>query len=412
MSNKRRLDGMESSILGKNTLKKEEKNNGQRKLAAEDRPITAVTNPVTATTQEGSTYGGYLSGEQQQPTNTMPSVTVTENFNTVSPYLEESTGSETEKPATGSIAETYEAWLENMNKTKQSAYEQALRDYDKAVVESDRRYAKNRADGGAMSEQLYESGLANSGYANYLNDRAYAVRSSEILAAQAAKAEAERVADQKYDDAYYQYLLTQAENQAQTKTALAEKLEVSSGAESLAELNRILDTGALTREQLASEYERVLNDEAAKIDTQTVFIDPYTNTRMTKANAEKYVSDLEKAGMSGEYVSRARALIESQYRVSSNANAYVDTSDFREDGEKIKVHIDGNSMVLNKGEETSREDVKEAALEASKDSRYDIVFFKYDGELYAYDKSTKKAYTLSARSGRDGYNDLLNALSK
>lgn len=412
MSNKRRLGGMESSILGKNTLKKEEKTNGQRKLTAEDRPITAVTNPVTATTQEGSTYGGYLSGEQKQPTNTMPIGTETEKFNTVSPLLGESTGSETEKPATGSIAETYEAWLENMNKTKQSAYEQALRDYDKAVVESDRRYAKNRADGGAMSEQLYESGLANSGYANYLNDRAYAVRSSEILAAQAAKAEAERVADQKYDDAYSQYLLTQAENQAQTKTALDEKLEVSSGAESLAELNRIVDTGALTREQLASEYERVLNDEAAKIDTQTLFIDPYTNTRMTKANAEKYVSDLEKAGMSEEYVSRARALIESQYRVSSNANAYVDTSDFREDGEKIKVHIDGNSMVLNKGEETSREDVKEAALEASKDSRYDIVFFKYDGELYAYDKSTKKAYTLSARSGRDGYNDLLNALSK
>lgn len=412
MSNKRRLGGMESSILGKNTLKKEEKTNGQRKLTAEDRPITAVTNPVTATTQEGSTYGGYLSGEQQQPTNTMPIVTETEKFNTVSPLLGESTGTETEKPATGSIAETYEAWLENMNKTKKSAYEQALRDYDKAVVESDRRYAKNRADGGAMSEQLYEAGLANSGYANYLNDRAYAVRSSEILAAHAAKAEAERVADQKYDDSYSQYLLTQAENQAKTKTALAEKLEASSGAESLAELNRIVDTGALTREQLASEYDRVLNDEAAKIDTQTVFIDPYTNTRMTKANAEKYVSDLEKAGMSEEYVSRARALIESQYRVSSNAKAYVDTSDFREDGEKIKVHIDGNSMVLNKGEETSREDVKEAALEASKDSRYDIVFFKYDGELYAYDKSTKKAYTLSARSGRDGYNDLLNALSQ
>ena len=124
-------------------------------------------------------------------------------------------------PSSG-IAETYEAWLSAMEKNKQNAYGKAEMDYDKAVLDAEQRYQKSLSNYGATKEQLMDAGLTNSGYAKYLDDRAYATRSSEILAAQAGKAEAERAADTAYNDEYTKYLLSKTEQEETAKTAYQE----------------------------------------------------------------------------------------------------------------------------------------------------------------------------------------------
>ena len=124
-----------------------------------------------------------------------------------------------EQTTTGTSAvddanKTYEKYLTDQ---KTSAEDAANKRYDTDVIDAERRYERSRADYGAQVEKLRELGIDDSGYADYLNDRAYAQMISEIQAAKGRQADAMQTAEKEYKDLYAQYLLNKTTQEAALK---------------------------------------------------------------------------------------------------------------------------------------------------------------------------------------------------
>jgi hypothetical protein len=67
---------------------------------------------------------------------------------------------------------------------------------------------------------------------------------------------------------------------------------------------------------------------------------------------------------------------------------------------------------VEKGEETTRKDVLEAAKAASSYTDKVVFVFLYDNAIYAYDRNENKAFSIDKRNSNEGKSELLSKLAK
>lgn len=115
--------------------------------------------------------------------------------------------------------------------TKANAYEAADIEHQRRIVDAANAYEKNKATYGANAEALAQMGLTGGGYSDYLNAQAYATQRGDVSAADAMRTNAQRLANNQYDETTYKAnenasnLITQANLNASSartsaKTAL------------------------------------------------------------------------------------------------------------------------------------------------------------------------------------------------
>ena len=131
---------------------------------------------------------------------------------------------------------TFASYFEKMRKNsvasaeaaRENAYQIAEQATERAAVDAQNSYRKNLSVYGARAEALAGAGLAGSGYADYLDSKAYATMRGEVQAARAqefaAKQNADYIEGQAKLDADNSYQANMLELEKAKKTDKAQKL--------------------------------------------------------------------------------------------------------------------------------------------------------------------------------------------
>lgn len=329
---------------------------------------------------------------------------------------------------------TYEEYLlgqktaaDNLAKMKLTeAQGQAQKQYESAISEADKRFAQHMNPYGSSQQKIADMGLSGSGYAKYLNDRAYIANITERQAASAERSEADRLAKYDYDVAlagaqadyeskYGAWLLEQEkqkkledEQNKLLQSEYANQLLGLSSSEASSLAKTLVDIGNLDTE---SEYYKSImksafKDVAHKIAEGTAFVNA-DGTQMTKAEADEYIEDIKK--YAPEYAASAKSAYDksftvktakgfgdpSQYQLGVDAKEFVSAGT----GEKIKVWYGGNKYKVNKGNKVTSAAVLNAAASNNFDKNAATVFglngnlyVAYGGDVYAVEQRKESDY--------------------
>ena len=315
---------------------------------------------------------------------------------------------------------TYEEYLlgqktaaDNLAKMKLTeAQGQAQKQYESAISEADKRFAQYMNPYGSSQQKIADMGLSGSGYANYLNDRAYIANIAERQAASAARSEADRLAKYDYDvalagtqadyDSKYGAWLLEQESVKKAKTeAISSELAMLSGAEKISALENLVKSGYLTPDD--DLYKTSLNSAYEDLNKN------YSSDKFNDLSEDAVNSYLDYLESSGKHEQKNEA--SKAYSDATSPKTYVniggntlgvDTNEFvtASTGDKIKVRFGMDKYKVNKGAEVTDSSVVKAAKSINASG---AVVFGLNGNVYiAYNG---KAYAIDERNSAD-YNSL------
>lgn len=316
---------------------------------------------------------------------------------------------------------TYEEYLlgqktaaDNLAKMKLTeAQGQAQKQYESAISEADKRFARYMNPYGSSQQKIADMGLSGSGYANYLNDRAYIANITERQAASAARSEADRLAKYDHDVALAG---AQADYESKYGAWLLEKENAIKGAmQGLTGLDAIKGAKALVASGDLTEdselYRTFMKGALANIGEQIEHGTLFTKadgTQMSEAEANELLNAIDK--YAPDYASAARGKLNTytetitpKTRINENGHTLgIDEGEFASanEGDKIKVWFGSTKFKVNKGAEVTDSAVVAAAKKITAPG---AVVFGLGNNLYvAYGG---KAYAINVRNG-DDYNSL------
>lgn len=169
-------------------------------------------------------------------------------------------------------------------------YGEYIRDRDRAIVDAQNSYKAQTGRYGVNAEQLNNSGLAGSGYAAYLESKAYTDMRDEVQAANATYATNVRTADAKINESFANDLIS-VNNGTYTETdidALAAKNGYS--ADQIAELKNAAATYTQTAQQ--SEFYKLSSSADAGTLTVNEILSGVTAKSISEDHATQLVSRL------------------------------------------------------------------------------------------------------------------------
>lgn len=189
---------------------------------------------------------------------------------------------------------TYEPSIEQK---RQSAYTEAEKERQRAIVDAHNAYETNKSNYGANAEALGAMGLTGSGYSDYMNSSAYATARGEVQKAKAQSAYTKRLADE-----------TAAQEQLEYDSLRLDKFNsiISNiGDYKVEQLEAIITENGFTEEQADAIRTAANNYATAKasgenIDTTTSdYQDRYTAFETNAYNSSSKDAIIQSAASSG-----------------------------------------------------------------------------------------------------------------
>jgi len=243
---------------------------------------------------------------------------------------------------------TYEPSIEQK---RQSAYTEAEKERQRAIVDAYNAYETNKSSYGANAEALGNMGLTGSGYSDYMNSSAYATARGEVQQANAQSAYTKRLADE-----------TAAQEQSAFESARTDKINAivsNIGEYDDEQLNALITENGFTEPQAAllrsakhaDNYNKVLNgvrDGTYTLNQAESFITQYGFDE-TEANAiRKAASDYTAAKTSGENVDTASPEYQLSYGsfVNSAYNA-TSTTEIEQNSKSMGITEDDKDSVIS-----------------------------------------------------------------
>lgn len=310
---------------------------------------------------------------------------------------------------------------------QEDAYKKANTDYLSSLMSAENSYRSAIDARGAQAEYLNSMGVGNSGYSNYLTDRAYAAKVDAEIAAGAAKASAENAADLQYADNLRQMARNEAAmyeaagNVAGQVSAMVKAGDLSQGDASQMMINlysKQIEDGTANMKEIEQAHKSGLMDddtynniihEANEDTTPDALFVNEDGTYLSLSDANK-VLESAKAWMTPENYSKLEETFQKKYTAVQDKTGIS----FRKDGGFDNPGKAGNNFSVIGDEGTvyyvqyAGGEAPSNVSEASKDMK-DGAVFMLDGEIYV--KQDGKCYQLEARANSStSYNSLKRRL--
>ena len=212
---------------------------------------------------------------------------------------------------------TYEPSIEQK---RQSAYTEAEKERQRAIVDVHNAYETNKSNYGANAEALGAMGLTGSGYSDYMNSSAYATARGEVQKANAQSAYTKRVADE-----------TAAKEQSAYVSARTDKFNAivsNIGSYDTEQINALVKENGFTEEQAAaltaarSEWETEQRN-ANYNDVLKGAKDGTYNFTQVEGYIKQYGFDEEQAGtLRGIFTNEAGEVVENNVAVDTTTTDY------------------------------------------------------------------------------------------
>ena len=350
----------------------------------------------------------HVTGQNTPPTNYVDYLTGQSDVN--NPITQPlSDGTTTDDSATGTLAQAYEKAAKSAEETRDQSKEQARIDYESAILDAERRYQQAMGAHGQTAESLAASGLAESGYAKYLRDRAYGKKVDEIVAAKGTRAANERNADNIYSQAIQQIEMNKEQQQEANSALYAGTVDYAK------DITDAFTKGTISPTQYETYKKDIAEDAMTQINRGTLY---GTGTaRKTSAEATKLLDSL-KPYLSEDQYNAAKELRDNQYVVYSNyktGNALGTVrSEFEDtaDGEEFDIWhapADETFSVIKNATPVTDADVLDAVYamkfdtSAAEDKKGTLPVFGVNDNIYLYVDG--KVYLID---DGDEYQDLYN----
>ena len=325
---------------------------------------------------------------------------------------------------------------ENTPVRTDGVYGDYLAQREKAISDAQNSYAAFTSRYGTQAEQMAQSGMTGSGYADYMKSRAYSQMRDETQAANATYAENVRRADATIREAYANDLIgvnngtyTEADIEALAskngysteqvealKNAAAEYTKNAQQSQYRTLIEKA-KSGVLTINELISEYEnKSISDDHLNVLANEIIPNMYKDSEgkiITREEAQKKLDEVMKEfGDSSDVYKNAtkqynnlfsNSGIAPQDSISGLGN--VSTDELEESGNNFSVTIDGVKYHLESKGDAGRWN---GATDYAKERGFNTdTLFRYNNKIYFYRDG--KVYEIGTRE--NSYkNDLSNLL--
>lgn len=308
------------------------------------------------------------------------------------------------------IGAEYEKFLREQ---KDIAYKKAQLAYEAESVDAERGYQRYVNPYGVEQERIADSGLAGSGYAQYLNDRAYSAMVSEKQAALGRKSAAELAADEAFSTKYGEYILNKKTNEAQAKMTLQDSYGLGAD-DTISAIDSLVASGTISGADKVAYIDDFVKNQEAGLANGSIYYGSDGGITTYK-NAQDILSSTERVfGKDSQQYKDAEAGFNKIYGVKTihgfgdpnQKQLGVDATEFGRAnvGDKINVWWGDGKYKVEKGEEVKDPNVIEAAR--AKNFPEGAYVFGLNGKIYIHYGG--KVYSVNERNG-EAY-EALNSL--
>ena len=311
-------------------------------------------------------------------------------------------------PETGTtmadIGAEYEKFLREQ---KDIAYKKAQSAYEAESIDAERGYQRYVNPYGAEQERIADSGLAGSGFAKYLNDRAYSAMVSEKQAALGRKAAAELAADEAFSTKYGEYILNKKTNEAQAKMTLQDSYGLGAD-DTIFAIDSLVASGTISGADKVAYIDDFVKNQEAGLANGSIYYGSDGGITTYK-NAQDILSSTERVfGKDSQQYKDAEAGFNKIYGVKTihgfgdpnQKQLGVDATEFGRAnvGDKVNVWWGKIKFKVEKGEEVTDSNVIKAARTKNfPEGAYVFglngqIYIHYNGKVYSVNERNKNAY--------------------